>query len=161
MGAISLSVIIPAFNEENRIVGTVSEIDQYMKSRGCGYEIIVVDDGSTDATVPVVLSMKGKVSNLQILRNGVNRGKGFSVKNGFLHASGEILLFTDADLSTPIDEFGKLLEYILRGYDIAIGSRGLPDSDIVVHQVRVIRDSAWMLANLVNVRINDLRGYYT
>jgi dolichyl-phosphate beta-glucosyltransferase len=129
-----LSIIIPAFNEERRLLSTLEKIYSYFEKRNGAYEIIVVDDGSTDNTSTCANDFRSKFKCTRLVRNGGNRGKGYSVKNGFLQATGEYLLFSDADLSTPIEEIEKLKAYLENGYDIAIGSRGLKESDIQVHQ---------------------------
>jgi len=129
-----LSVVIPAYNEEHRIGGTLRTILAYLAQQPYTVEIIVVDDGSHDATACIVTSFCGKDPPVHLLQNGRNRGKGFSVRNGFLHACGEYLLFSDADLSTPIEEVEQLFAALREPCDIAIASRGLPGSRIEVHQ---------------------------
>src|ERR1700722_19091454 len=109
---LDLSIIIPAFNEENRLPKTLVSVIDYAQSRACQTEIIVVDDGSTDQTTAVVDSFRRKYPDLRCISNGGNRGKGFSVRHGMLEALGEIALFSDADLSTPIEEADKLLASI-------------------------------------------------
>lgn len=128
------SVIIPAFNEEARIPATIRRVGEYLEDSFREYEIIVVDDGSTDRTVDTVRSLARDIGRITLLQNGVNRGKGFSVKQGVQAASGNIILMSDADLSTPIEEIEKLLVWIERGFDVVIGSRGLKESDIVLRQ---------------------------
>ena len=130
----NLSVIIPAFNEEARIPATIRRVAKYVEDSFREYEIIVVDDGSTDRTVDAVRSLARDIGRIKLLQNGVNRGKGFSVKQGVQAASGNIILMTDADLSTPIEEIEKLLVWIERDFDVVIGSRGLKESDIVLRQ---------------------------
>lgn len=119
------SFIIPAYNESCRIRPTLDELLRYIQQRNCDAEILVVDDGSSDDT-PLIVREYGK-SHPQILlvENPGNRGKGFSVRNGMLHARGDICLFTDADLSSPISEAQKLFDALEEGADIAIGSRWL------------------------------------
>jgi len=129
-----LSIIIPAYNEEQRIDGTLKAILAYLAQQPYSVEIIVVDDGSQDATADVVALFCGDKPQVQLLRNGRNRGKGFSVRRGFSQACGEFLLFSDADLSTPIEEVEKLLAALHMPHDIAIGSRALPESRVEVHQ---------------------------
>jgi len=129
---IFLSVVIPAYNEENRIPETLCLIDRYLKDKGFSYEIIVVDDGSKDNTVEVVGGFSKTNNRIKLLKNKVNRGKGFTVKKGVLESRGEYVLFSDADLATPIEEFGKLFGYLRDGYDIVIGSRKMKDSGVIV-----------------------------
>jgi dolichyl-phosphate beta-glucosyltransferase len=104
-----------------------------MDSIGREFEIIVVDDGSTDDTASVVEAIASGENRLRLLSNRVNRGKGFSVRRGMAESGGDVLLFSDADLSTPIEEYDKLLGY-LDDYDLVLASRSLPDSDVTLHQ---------------------------
>jgi dolichyl-phosphate beta-glucosyltransferase len=131
---IFLSIIIPAYNEETRIVRSLERIYLYLQQQTYTYELIIVDDGSTDRTVRVVNDILKRIEHGKLLQNGVNRGKGYSVRQGVLHSYGDYVLFSDADLSTPIEEVEKLFKYVTQGYDIVIGSRGLKESDIRVHQ---------------------------
>src|SRR5437762_2947358 len=119
------SIIIPAYNEGQRIAATLEKIIAYVSQQRWQAELIVVNDGSTDNTVEVVNSFKSRAPYLRLVENPGNRGKGYSVRNGMLHASGDILLFTDADLSAPIYEAEKLFRAIEDGADVAIGSRWL------------------------------------
>ncbi len=119
------SVIIPAFNESNRLRPTLDEILRYAREHEWEAEILVVDDGSGDDTPEIVREYGRAHPQVQLIRNPGNRGKGFSVRNGMLQARGEICLFTDADLSSPISEAEKLFEVLRQGADIAIGSRWL------------------------------------
>lgn len=129
-----LSVIIPAYNEEKRLPRTLATLHHYLEDQPYHYELIIVDDGSTDQTVPMAKHFLQQVGKGILLENGVNRGKGYSVRQGVLHSHGEYVLFSDADLSTPIQEVEKLFYFLKQGYDIAIGSRGLGASDIQIHQ---------------------------
>lgn len=130
-----LSIIIPAYNEEKRIGLTLSKICGFLKTKSYEYEVILVDDGSNDKTISEAKESElAKTNKLKIVRNGMNKGKGFSVKNGILNSAGEYMLFSDADLSTPIEEADKLFGYIKKGYDIVIGSRSIAGSDVKVHQ---------------------------
>jgi len=130
-----LSVVIPAYNEARHIPLTLQAIEDYASSRNLTHEIMVVDDGSRDDTAQVTRSLTGQFPGLKIVCNGVNRGKGFSVRRGMLEASGNLVLMYDADQSTPIEELDKLLPFFKAGTtDIAIGSRALKDSQIEVHQ---------------------------
>jgi len=122
------SVVIPAYNEEARIISSLEKLLTYVKVQGWRSEIIVVDDGSGDRTSEIVRSFATDNREIRLLKNSRNRGKGYSVRRGMLSAEGEVLLFTDADLSSPIEEIVKLLEAIRHGADIAIGSRWLRSS---------------------------------
>ena len=119
------SIIIPAYNESARIGATLEKVLAHVHERGWDAEIIAVDDGSRDSTVEIIRGYADKNPRLQLLQNPGNRGKGYSVRNGMLHARGEMLLFSDADLSSPIEEADKLFGAIAEGVDIAIGSRWL------------------------------------
>ena len=144
---LDLSIVIPAYNEEQRLPKTLDSIFSYVKSRPYLVEIIVVDDGSSDQTAEVVITCRQKYPELRLLSNTQNRGKGFSVRHGMLEARGEIALFSDADLSTPIEEADKLLAAVREnGYDAAIGSRAIDRSLIEVHQ-SLIREQAGILFN--------------
>jgi len=132
---LDLSIVIPAFNEERRLPKAIEQIGSYLSARPLRAEILVVDDGSSDATLKLVESYRGKYPALRLISNDQNRGKGFSVRHGMLEARGEITLFTDADLSTPIEEADKLLAVLRENdFDAAIGSRALDRSLIEVHQ---------------------------
>ena len=147
MSPLELSIIIPAFNEERRLPKALDCITAYLKTRSVRAEIIVVDDGSSDATARVATGYQGTHPDLKVISNGRNRGKGFSVRHGMLEARGEIALFTDADLSTPIEEADKLLAAIRdHAYDGAVGSRALDRSLIEIHQ-SAIREHAGQLFN--------------
>jgi glycosyltransferase involved in cell wall biosynthesis len=117
------SIIIPAYNEGARIGATLNKVLLYVEKQGWDVEVIVVNDGSNDNTVEIVQQHMQRNSALRLLENPGNRGKGYSVRNGMMSAFGEILLFSDADLSSPIEEAPKLLAAIAEGADIAIGSR--------------------------------------
>lgn len=119
------SIIIPAYNEGERIGATLDRILTYSDSKGWSAEVLVVNDGSRDNTVDVVRHYAKDNPCLHLIENPGNRGKGFSVRNGMLRAQGKILLFSDADLSSPIQEADKLFDAIEHGADIAIGSRWL------------------------------------
>lgn len=130
-----LSVIVPAYNEERRLPGSLESIFSYLALQPYRSEVIVVDDGSKDRTSDIAESVgrKHKIP-LRILKNESNQGKGYSVRRGLLEAKGRICLFSDADLSTPIEEFEKMKEHLDGGWDIAIGSRGLSESKVEIHQ---------------------------
>lgn len=117
-----LSVVIPAYNEEERLPSTLEAIAAHLQTQSFPWEVLVADDGSEDGTAEAVKAMMPAVPNLRLLRLE-HRGKGFAVREGILKARGEIVLFTDADLSTPIEELHKLLAAIEAGAAVAIGSR--------------------------------------
>ncbi|MBV9073967.1 MAG: glycosyltransferase family 2 protein [Acidobacteria bacterium] len=121
----SLSIVIPAFNEERRLEASLQKLDAFIHSENLNAEIIVVDDGSTDATARLVMRFIQDKPYLRLLQNHINRGKGYSLRRGVEAALGEIILVTDADLSVPIKELDRLLAAIEDGADVAIGSRGI------------------------------------
>lgn len=131
---IDYSIVIPAFNEKARIGATLDDVIRCVENNRWNAEIIVVDDGSTDATAVIVREIAARCPYVRLLPNGVNRGKGYSVRNGILHASGDIVLFTDADLSSPIEEAHRLFTAIREGADVAIGSRWLAQSRQTIRQ---------------------------
>src|SRR5512132_3603031 len=119
------SIIIPAYNESERITATLESVAAYARQKQWDVEVLVVNDGSRDNTVAVVEQLARAHPFIRIIENPGNRGKGYSVRNGMLQARGEILLFSDADLSSPIEEAPKLFEALAAGADVAIGSRWL------------------------------------
>jgi len=148
--AFQLSIIVPSFNEEVRLPASLHLIAAYVSSANRSTEVLVVDDGSKDRTAEVAASFADRIPNLRVLRNGENRGKGYSVRHGMQEARGEYVLFSDADLSAPIEEADKLLS-ALRQYDIAIGSRALDRDLIDVHE-SLFREFAGIIFNRI-VRI--------
>ena len=120
-----LSIIIPAYNEAKRLPQTLVDIDYRLQDVDFSYEIIVVDDGSKDATAEAAKKFSELIRNLRIITNEENKGKGGVVKQGMLEARGHIRLFTDADNSTSIEQFRKMLPYFKEGYDVVFGSRGI------------------------------------
>lgn len=129
--SIDLSIVIPAYNEAERISSSLDKALEYVAQQNYRSEIIVVDDGSTDDTVRIVRHYAPRV---HVIEQGVNRGKGAVVRRGMLEAKGALRLFTDADFSTPIYEVEKVLEQMRKGADICIGSRRVDRSMIKVHQ---------------------------
>jgi len=113
---------------------TLERVCAYLSTKDFPYEIVVVDDGSTDNTLQITKSIANNNNHINILSNERNSGKGYSVRRGMLSARGEYVFFTDADLSTPIEEIEKCLPYLVNGYDVVIGSRSMPGADIIVHQ---------------------------
>jgi dolichyl-phosphate beta-glucosyltransferase len=142
-----LSLIIPLYNEENRFEEPLPSVFEYCSSYG-RHEILFVDDGSTDATSHKLSAIAADCPSVRIIRLPENRGKGAAVLAGLLDARGELHLFSDADFSTPITEADKLLDNISSGYDIAIGSRGLAESNIVEAQPWY-REAAGKMGNLL------------
>jgi glycosyltransferase involved in cell wall biosynthesis len=132
----SISIVIPAYNEQIRLPDTLRRVERYLQESGWNFhEILVVDDGSADGTADAATEFAKTNPNVRVLRNPGNRGKGFSVRHGMLEAHGHWRLFSDADLSTPIEELEKLWCALESGNDqIAIGSRALDRSLIGVHQ---------------------------
>jgi len=119
------TIVIPAYNESARLGATLERVLAYVHAQHWDAEVIVVNDGSSDNTADIVLSFAAKDPTLRLLENPGNRGKGYSVRNGMLHSAGRIVLFSDADLSSPIEEAPKLFAALDAGADIAIGSRWL------------------------------------
>lgn len=128
-----LSLVVPAFNEVQSIAGTLAEMRRYLDARGLTYEIIVSADG-TDGTREVVAQLAASDSRLSVIGSPARGGKGRGVRQGMALARGAIVGFADADGKTPIEEIDKLLPYLDRGYDLVIGSRAQPDSQIDVAQ---------------------------
>jgi glycosyltransferase involved in cell wall biosynthesis len=129
-----LSIVIPAYNEAARIEITLDRVLTCVAHRAWDAEVLVIDDGSTDGTSAIVERWMDRHSRLHLIQNPGNRGKGYSVRNGLLQAAGDIVLFTDADLSAPMEEADLLLHAISRGADVAIGSRWLERGRQTIHQ---------------------------
>ncbi|MBI3896633.1 MAG: glycosyltransferase family 2 protein [Acidobacteria bacterium] len=144
---ISLSVVIPVYNEAARIPATLRQVLECLERRKESYEVVVVDDGSMDDTVALVEQMCRESSPVRLLRNPGNCGKGYAIRNGMLQARGEYLLFTDADLSAPITEMDRLLEPLQSGYDVVIGSRVLQPEWVHPRQ-SPMREAAGRLFNV-------------
>lgn len=130
----SLSIVIPAYNECARIEETLERVLTCVDEQGWDAEVLVVDDGSTDETPQIVQRWMQTHPRLHMVRNPGNRGKGYSVRNGLLQAAGDVVLFTDADLSAPMEEGTRLLEALHAGADVAIGSRWLEKQRQTIHQ---------------------------
>ena len=133
MSDVFLSVIIPAYNEAGRLGPTLESVTRYLRAQNYVSEILLVDDGSQDSTVELA---KKKLAGFPhtVLLNGTNQGKGWSVKQGMLAGKGRYLLFTDADLSTPIEECGRFLALLQQDHDCVIGSRALTESQVEIRQ---------------------------
>jgi len=155
-----LSIVIPAYNEQARILGSLKAAEAYLLKAEEAAEIVVVDDGSGDGTAEMVERFardrpQGGPVSARLLRNGLNRGKGYSIKHGVLMALGDLVLISDADFSTPIDELPVLRQAVENeGYGIAIGSRGLEASRVEIHQ------AAWreMMGRGFNALVRLLTG---
>ena len=144
-----LSVVIPAYNEEGRLAPTLARIKEYLAAQGRSWEVLVVDNASSDRTAEVARS-----AGVAVLHEP-RRGKGAAVRRGMLAARGEYLLLSDADLSTPIEEVERLMEALRAGSDIAIGSRALPESKLPVRQPwyrELVGRAGNVLVRLVAVR---------
>jgi len=128
-----VSIVVPVYNEEKRIKGSVEKIEEYFSNNGWLAEVILVDDGSKDGTEEETKALLKMYTNLKVLKNGKNSGKGFSIKRGVELAKGEYILFTDADLSTPIEEIDKLMKHINEA-DVVIGSRAMDGSRVIKQQ---------------------------
>ena len=152
----SISVIIPALNEAQRIEQTLTRIRDYFSGPHRLQEIVVVNDGSTDQTAEIVRHFASEKHQVRLITNSCNRGKGYSVRQGMLTATGDLLLMCDADLSTPIEEIEKLLPWLQRGYDVVVASRDLPDSRLDPAQPALRRCLAGIFRNLRRLLI--LRG---
>lgn len=129
-----LSLIFPAYNESHRIRSTLATAAWYLDTTPWSYEIIAVDDGSTDRTHEEMVNAAGELESVRVISYQPNRGKGYAVRQGIFAARGEHIAFSDVDLSAPIEELAKLFSAIEKGYDIAIGSRAVKGAEIIAHQ---------------------------
>jgi dolichyl-phosphate beta-glucosyltransferase len=145
---LTYSIVIPAYNESSRLRPTLDALLRYVHEKKWDVEILVVNDGSSDDTAQVVREYGKAHPEVLLLENPGNRGKGFSVRNGMLHARGDICLFTDADLSSPIEEAQKLLAAINQGADVVIGSRWLK-SELQTERQPLYRQAFGRIFNLV------------
>ena len=129
-----LSIVIPAYNESARIEHALDRVLSCIAQHGWDAEVLVIDDGSRDDTAAIVQRWMNEHPRLHLVQNPGNRGKGYSVRNGLLQAAGEIVLFTDADLSAPMEEAQRLLDALAAGADVAIGSRWMDRTRQTIHQ---------------------------
>ena len=154
----SLSIVIPAYNEERRLPQTLERIEDWLNRQKLAFqEVIVVDDGSADATAQVAADYGKNRAWFRLLRNPGNRGKGYGVRHGMLEARGEWILYSDADLSTPIEEIDKLYQAArTQNAVVAIGSRAINRSLVTVHQ-SAFREYSGRAFNLVMRAITGLK----
>lgn len=149
-----ISVVVPAYNEASRIAATVGTIRAFLQSLGEPFEIIVVDDGSVDGTREALAAIDG----VRAISYQPNRGKGYAVRQGMIASRGELVAFTDVDLSAPIDELPKLIASLDAGADVAIGSRAMRGSMLGVHQP-LYRELGGKTLNLL-IRLLAVRGIH-
>lgn len=132
--AVYLSVIIPAYNEERRLPKTLHDVVAYLARQPYAWEVVVVDDGSRDRTADVVQTVRLEEPRVRLLGYRENKGKGYAVRYGMTHVSGDVRLFMDADNSTTIDQVAHFLPYLRQGWDVVVGSRDVPGAEIPVRQ---------------------------
>ncbi|MDD5083822.1 MAG: glycosyltransferase family 2 protein [Candidatus Moranbacteria bacterium] len=152
-----LSVIIPAYKEQDRIGQTLLTIEKFLRTKGFPFEVLVVIDGASDATGDVARGFSDQISNLRVIENKENHGKGYVVRQGLLEARGKYRLFMDADGSTSIDHVGLFLPaFEQEGYDVVIGSRDIAGANIEKHQAKYRE----MLGNMGNIAIKSILGLW-
>jgi dolichyl-phosphate beta-glucosyltransferase len=154
---VSLSVVVPAYNEEARLGGTLAAIGAFLDGRGEDYELLVVDDGSSDATADVALAAAEGNARVRLIRLPRNRGKGAAVRAGVLESTGDEVLFSDADLATPIEELDRLRPHLAAGCAVAIASRAAAGADVRTRQ-HPVRELMGRTFNRI-LRVLVLRGY--
>ena len=150
------SIVIPAYNESARIPATLQSVVECVRAQGWSAEVVVVNDGSRDSTADVVRAFARNAPDVRLLENPSNRGKGYSVRSGLLQALGEVVMFTDADLSAPIEEAERLFAAISDGADIAIGSRWL-EKGRQIHRQPLYRQFFGRCFNAVTRGVMGLR----
>ena len=150
------SIVIPAYNESARIPATLQSVVECVRAQGWSAEVVVVNDGSRDSTADVVRAFARNAPEVRLLENPSNRGKGYSVRSGLLQALGEVVMFTDADLSAPIEEAERLFAAISDGADIAIGSRWL-EKGRQIHRQPLYRQFFGRCFNAVTRGVMGLR----
>ena len=127
-----LTIVVPAFNEENRLAPAVQELAAFARAQAMSYELIVVDDGSRDGTASLVHRLSQNAPEVRLIRLASNQGKGYAVRTGVVNGRGRLILFADADGATPASEFARLEAAIEAGADVAIGSRALRSTGVAV-----------------------------
>jgi len=145
---ISFSLVVPAYNEENRLSTPLPHVFEYLRSKFLSFEVLYVDDGSQDSTCARLEEASLKYSELRVLKHDRNYGKGRAIRTGLDAARGEIILFSDADFSTPIEETETFIRILETGFDIAIGSRAVPGSNVEIHQ-SMFREFTGKMGNAV------------
>jgi dolichyl-phosphate beta-glucosyltransferase len=145
-----ISVVLPCFNEERRILPTLERVVAFLEGRGRPWEVVVVDDGSLDATAEVVRSRFAAAEPVRVLSHDVNHGKGFAVREGVFASGGELVLFSDADLSTPIEELVKFEAAAAQGFDLVVASRVIPGARILTRQTMLRRLSGFVFRVFVH-----------
>lgn len=148
MEPVSYSIVIPAYNESERIKGSLQKIVAFLAEQRWAAEVLVVNDGSRDDTAQVVREFAAQYPYIRMIENPGNRGKGYSVRNGMLQATGDVVLFTDADLSAPITEAPKLFREIENGADVAFGSRWLV-AKMQTERQSILRQIAGRMYNIL------------
>jgi glycosyltransferase involved in cell wall biosynthesis len=148
-----MSVVIPAYNEEMTVAGTVSAVRNWLEERGASYEIIVVDNASTDRTIQVLAPLTDG-ARVRLLRNEVNRGKGYSVRRGMLEATGELRLMCDADCLPSLVSLGGMVD-LMEEADVVIGSRNIDGSRVDHAQPLRRRLASWNFLNLCRLAMNE------
>ena len=159
MNSEKISVIIPCFNEERNIQNNIKKIFKYLEENFENFEIIAVNDGSTDKTIEKLKSLQGEIP-FAIINNRENEGKGKVVKDGILKSNNEIVMFLDADLAIPIEELNKFVAEINKGYDMAIASRLVPGGKVIqkVLWYRIIMEKAFRIIRTIiinNYKVKD------
>lgn len=153
---IQLSLIFPCYNEERRLPASLERAREYLAASGLTYEILIVDDGGTDRTTELAEAVAARDPHVRVLRYEQNQGKGHAVTYGARHARGQWVLFSDADMSTPIEEIERFLPLLDSGYDVVIASRGLKESNLVIRQPWY-RERAGKLMNFLIRSISGLK----
>ena len=151
-----LSVIIPAYNEAERLPKTLRQVDEYLRRQPYEYEILVVSDGSKDNTAEVVRQAMVSIKNLRLVDDKENHGKGYSVKKGMLEAKGDFCLFMDADNSTSVDQVERMWPEFEKGFEVVIGSRDLKGAELPVPQPWVRR----RLGDIFNLIVQTISGLW-
>ena len=143
-----LSLIVPAYNEENRLQTELPHVFEYLRENFSRWEVLYVDDGSTDRTYQELIQVSQNHPEMHVLQLNQNSGKGKAIRTGLQAARGDVILFSDADFSTPIEEAAKLLSFLKNGYDIIISSRGVPGSRVEIHQP-LLREITGKIGNAI------------